>query len=191
MFNDFVNLVNPIVFLDLASTSLDLKLAKIVRISTIKILPDNTKIFVTNLINPQQDISQEATKIHGIASEQLCNEKPFSNYSESISKHLQGCDLVGFGIKRYSLPLLRKEFRKAKTYFSIKNRSVIDLMNIYHRVEPRDYKSAYKRFTDNKTSSYYDPKGRVEGMLDILIGQMKEFPELPRKINEISKWIKE
>lgn len=190
MFNDFVNLVNPIVFLDLASTSLDLKSARIVRISTIKILPDNTKIFVTNLINPQKDISPEATKIHGIASEQLYNEKPFSNYSESISKHLKGCDLVGFGIKRYSLPLLRKEFRKAKTYFSLKNRSVIDLMNIYHRVEPRDYKSAYKRFTDNKTSNYYDPKGRVEGMLDILIGQMKEFPEVPRKINEISKWLK-
>ena len=53
MFNDYINLVNPIVFLDLASTSLDLKSARIVRISTIKILPDSTKIFVTNLINPE------------------------------------------------------------------------------------------------------------------------------------------
>ena len=66
MFNDFVNLVNPIVFLDLASTSLDLKSARIVRISTIKILPDTTRIFVTNLINPGINISKEATKIHGI-----------------------------------------------------------------------------------------------------------------------------
>ncbi|MBM01320.1 MAG: hypothetical protein CL762_01175 [Chloroflexi bacterium] len=190
MFNDFVNLVNPIVFLDLASTSLDLNSARILRISTIKILPDSTKIFVTNLINPGIKISQEATKIHGINDKILENEKPFSNYSESISKHLKGCDLVGFGIKRYSLPLLRKEFRKSKTFFSIKNRSVIDLMNIYHRVEPRDYKSAYKRFSRNKISNYYDSRGRVEGMIEIMIGQMKEFAEIPKSITEISKWLK-
>ena len=90
MFNDFINLVNPIVFLDLASTSLDLKSARIVRISTIKILPDSTKIFVTNLINPEIKISKEATRIHGINNKTIEKEKSFSNYSESISKHLKG-----------------------------------------------------------------------------------------------------
>jgi len=190
MFNDFINLVNPIVFLDLASTSLDLKSARIVRISTIKILPDSTKIFVTNLINPEIKISKEATRIHGINDKAIENEKPFFNYSESISKHLKGCDLVGFGIKRYSLPLLRKEFRKSKTFFSVKNRSVIDLMNIYHRVEPRDYKSAYKRFSKDKISSYYDSRERVEGMIKIMIGQLKEFPDIPNSVSEISKWLK-
>ena len=117
------------------------------------------------------------------------NEKPFSNYAESISKHLSGCDIVGFGIKRYSLPLLRKEFRKSKTFFSIKNRSVIDLMRIYHRVEPRDYKSAYKRFTKNKLDNYYDSQKRVEGMIEIMEGQIKEFKEIPKSISEIVKWI--
>ncbi len=190
MFNDFINLVNPIVFLDLASTSLDLKSARIVRISTIKILPDSTKIFVTNLINPEIKISKEATRIHGINNKTIEKEKSFSNYSESISKHLKGCDLVGFGIRRYSLPLLRKEFRKSKTFFSVKNRSVVDLMNIYHRVEPRDYKSAHKRFSKNKISNYYDSRERVEGMIEIMIGQLKEFSDIPNSISEISKWLK-
>ena len=189
MLNNSINLVNPLVFLDLASTELDLNKARIVRVSTIKILPDSTKIFVTNLINPQEKISKEATKIHGINQKMIENEKPFSNYAESISKHLSGCDIVGFGIKRYSLPLLRKEFRKAKTYFSIKNRSVIDLMRIYHRVEPRDYKSAYKRFSKNKLDNYYDSQKRVEGMIEIMEGQLKEFAEIPKSISEIVKWI--
>ena len=148
------------------------------------------KIFVTNLINPEIKISKEATRIHGINDKAIENEKPFLNYSESISKHLKGCDLVGFGIKRYSLPLLRKEFRKSKTFFSVKNRSVIDLMNIYHRVEPRDYKSAHKRFSKDKISSYYDSRERVEGMIEIMIGQLKEFPDIPNSVSGISKWLK-
>ena len=189
MLNNSINLVNPLVFLDLASTELDLNKARIVRVSTIKILPDSTKIFVTNLINPHEKISKEATKIHGINQKMIENEKPFSNYAESISKHLSGCDIVGFGIKRYSLPLLRKEFRKAKIYFSIKNRSVIDLMRIYHRVEPRDFKSAYKRFSKNKLDNYYDSQKRVEGMIEIMEGQLKEFAEIPKSISEIVKWI--
>tara|TARA_B100000902_G_C27312435_1_gene919202 strand:- start:732 stop:1307 length:576 start_codon:yes stop_codon:yes gene_type:complete len=189
MLNNSIKLVNPLVFLDLASTSLDLNKARIVRISTIKILPDSTKIFVTNLINPEQKISKDAVKIHGISQKMIENEKPFLNYAESISKHLSGCDIVGFGIKRYSLPLLRKEFRKAKVYFSVKNRSVIDLMRIYHRVEPRDFKSAYKRFTDSKLENYYDSRERVEGMIEIMQGQLKEFNEIPDSISEIVKWI--
>ena len=63
MLNNSIKLVNPLVFLDLASTDIDLKKARIVRISTIKILPDNTKIFVTNVINPEDEISKDAEKI--------------------------------------------------------------------------------------------------------------------------------
>tara|TARA_X000001036_G_C20314756_1_gene657980 strand:- start:77 stop:652 length:576 start_codon:yes stop_codon:yes gene_type:complete len=189
MLNNSIDLVNPLVFLDLASTDIDLNKARIVRISTIKILPDSTRIFVTNLINPEEKISKKATNIHGINQKMIENEKPFTNYAESISKHLAGCDIVGFGIKRYSLPLLRKEFRKAKIYFSIRNRSVIDLMRIYHRVEPRDYKSAYKRFTKNNLDNYYDSQERVEGMIKILEGQLKEFDQIPRSISQIVKWI--
>jgi len=92
MLNNSIKLVNPLVFLDLASTDIDLKKARIVRISTIKILPDNTKIFVTNIINPEDEISKDAEKIHRISQEMVEKEKPFHKYSESISKHLAGCD---------------------------------------------------------------------------------------------------
>ena len=189
MLNNSIKLVNPLVFLDLASTDIDLKKARIVRISTIKILPDNTKIFVTNIINPEVEISKEAEKIHGISQKIVEKEMPFHKYSESISKHLAGCDLVGFGIKRFSLPLLRKEFRKSKTFFSTKNRSVIDLMRVYHRVEPRDFKSAYERFAKKNLDNYYDSQKRVEGMVEIMEGQMAEFNEIPNTISEIVKWI--
>jgi DNA polymerase-3 subunit epsilon len=190
MITDTLKLINPLVFIDLASTELDLKYARIIRISTIKILPDSTKIFVTNLINPEVEITPEAHRVHGISKKDVKNEKPFSNYSDSIANHLAGCDLIGFGIKRFSLPLLRKEFRKSKTYFSIKSRSVLDLMNIYHKIEPRDYSSAHKRFTKKSLTNYYDSKDRVEGMIDIFQGQLSSFQEIPRDVSSISKWLK-
>jgi Tfp pilus assembly protein PilO len=62
-------------------------------------------------------------------------------------------------------------------------------MRIYHRVEPRDYKSAYKRFSQNNLDNYYDSQKRVEGMIEIMEGQLKEFEEIPKSISEIVKWI--
>ena len=92
-------------------------------------------------------------------------------------------------LKDFSLPLLRKEFRKSKTFFSTKNRSVIDLMRIYHRVEPRDFKSAYERFARKNLDNYYDSRKRVEGMVEIMEGQISEFNQIPDSISEIVKWI--
>ena len=63
-------------------------------------------------------------------------------------------------------------------------------MNIYHRVEPRDYKSAYSRFTKHTLKNYYDSKKRVEGMVDIFSGQLEEFSEIPSNISEIVKWMR-
>ena len=51
------------------------------------------------------------------------------------------------------------------------------------------YKSAYKRFTKNKLDNYYDSQKRVEGMIEIMEGQIKEFKEIPKSISEIVKWI--
>ena len=37
--------------------------------------------------------------------------------------------------------------------------------------------------------SYYDSQKRVEGMIEIMEGQLKEFAEIPKSISEIVKWI--
>ena len=62
-------------------------------------------------------------------------------------------------------------------------------MRIYHRVEPRDFKSAHERFAKNNLDNYYDSRKRVEAMVEIMEGQMNEFNEIPNSISEMVKWI--
>ena len=188
MFSNNFNLINPIAFVDVASTSLELTKARIVRISVLKVSSTGSKQFKSHLINPQCEIPEEATMIHLIRDEDVKNAKPFNVYAKSLSKYLSGCDLIGFGIKRYGLPLIRKEFRRSRIYFPVRNRIVVDLMQIYHQVEPRNFIAAFNRFAGSDIPLQSEPRKRVEGMVKILKGQLKDFPEIPRTTNGISKW---
>ena len=190
MFGNNFNLINPIAFVDVASTSLELTKARIVRISVLKFSSSGSKQYKSHLINPECDIPEDATNIHLINNEDVKDAKPFNAYAKSLSKYLSGCDLIGFGIKRYGLPLIRKEFRKSKIYFPVRNRIVVDLMQIYHQVEPRNFVAAFNRFVGPDSPDQSNPKERVEGMREILKGQLRDFPEIPRNINEISRLIK-
>ena len=185
--NNF-DLINPIAFVDVASTSLELRKARIVRISILKFHPDGSEQFKSHLINPQCEIPEGATMIHLIKNEDVENAKLFNVYAKSLSRYLSACDLIGFGIKRYGLPLIRKEFRKSKIYFPVRNRIVIDLMQIYHQVEPRNFIAAFNRFVGPDAPSQNDAKRRVDGMVQILNGQLRDFPDIPRTTNGISKW---
>ena len=100
MFGNNFDLINPIAFVDVASTSLELTKARIVRISVLKVSSNGSKQFKSHLINPQCEIPEEATMIHLIRDEDVKNAKTFNAYAKSLSKYLSGCDLIGFGIKR-------------------------------------------------------------------------------------------
>ena len=64
MFGNNFNLINPIAFVDVASTSLELTKARIVRISVLKFSSSGSKQYKSHLINPECDIPEDASNIH-------------------------------------------------------------------------------------------------------------------------------
>ena len=68
-----LNLTKPIVFFDIESTGLNVGVDKIVEISMLKVMPDNTEIIKTELINPQIHIPELVSELQiGRAS---CRER--------------------------------------------------------------------------------------------------------------------
>ena len=61
-------------------------------------------------------------------------------------------------------------------------------MQIYHQVEPINFATAFNRFVGPDAPSQNDAKRRVDGMVQILNGQLRDFPDIPRTTNGISKW---
>ena len=186
--SDQLALHRPIVFLDIQTTGPDWRTARIVRLSTLRLEPDGSQGFRSQLINPMSPISPGATAFHGIADEDVADAKPFATYAVSLAQHLEGCDLAGFGIRRFHLKVLRREFEYAGIDFNVGDLAVVDAMEIFHRLEPRDFDAAYRRFVGGDVSRPLEAESSINATRSIITGQLRLNPDLPRDPASLAAW---
>ena len=136
----------PLVVFDIETTGLDIIQDRIIDITLIKINPDNSQIEKNYRVNPTIKISTESSKIHGIYEEDILECKPFKNYAKEIYNFIKGCDLAGFNILKFDLPILIEEFLRCDIELSLKNIKIIDALRIYHLMEKRNLSAAYKYY---------------------------------------------
>lgn len=181
-------LERPLAVIDTESTGLNTDTARIVRISVLRVDPDGRRSLRSELINPGVPIPTGATAVHGITNEDVANRPAFKAYARALAQSLDDCDLAGFAVERFHLPLLMAEFRRAGVGFSLDNRAVIDVMSIYHRLEPRDFESAYSRYAQDDAQPERSSGRRSEAAFAILLGQLRSSPGLPVEPHRLARW---
>ena len=185
-----LELSRPLAVLDIQSTGLKPDIARIVRLSVLRIDPDGSENVKSVIVNPGVSISASATKVHGISDSTVVDKPVFRAYARGLADHLEGCDLAGFGIERFGLPLLQAEFKRNGVDFTVTGRAVVDAMTVFHRLEPRNFSSAYSRFVGGIYSDSDDGAKRARDVFEILKGELRASSEVPVKPNEIVKWAK-
>ena len=184
-----LELSRPLAVIDVQSTGLDTRTARIVRMSVLKVSPDGDRRSRSVLVNPGVPIPPGASAVHGITDDDVIDEPPFAAYARGLAEYLDDCDLAGFGIERFGLPLLKAEFRRAGVEFSEDDRAVIDTMTIFHRKEPRDFRAAHTRFAGGELPE----KGSAEELLDaslaVLEGELAAYDDLPRDMRGLRAWL--
>jgi DNA polymerase-3 subunit epsilon len=96
------------------------------------------------LVNPGVPIPIEASMVHGIYDKDVAGAPKFEEIAPKLFKFLMDCDLGGFNSNKFDIPLLAEEFLRAGIDFSIEGRNLIDVQVIFHLMEPRSLKAAYK-----------------------------------------------
>jgi DNA polymerase-3 subunit epsilon len=91
-------------------------------------------------------ISEEATAVHGITAEDLYNEPAFSEKASEVLAFMEGCDLGGYNLSRFDIPMLFEECYRAGHLHNFKKHRVIDVFSIWSTYEPRTLTGAVKRF---------------------------------------------
>ena len=184
-----LELKRPIAFIDLESTGVDPRTARIVRLSVLRVAPDGTERFRSELINPGQPIPPGAIAVHGITDGDVADAPSFTSFARGLVEYLEDCDLAGFGIERFDLPLLEAELRRAGAAATFADRAVVDAMAIFHKLEPRDFRAAYARFVGDDLPEGREPEERVRAAFDILTGQLSKQSELPRNPEDLAHWL--
>ncbi len=152
-----LNLKNDIVVLDLETTGLSVTKCKIIQIALLKIFADGRpNELKTKYINPECPIPAEVTEITGITNEMVMNEKPFKTYAKGVLSFVGDADIVTFNGNRFDIPIFMEHMYAAGLELDMTNRKAIDVKRIFHRMERRDLKAAYKFYTGKDMEGAHD-----------------------------------
>jgi DNA polymerase III subunit epsilon len=169
------NLTRPLAFFDLETTGVNVASDRIVEISILKINPDGTKEIKTKRINPTIPIPPQSSAIHGIYDHHIANEPTFKGIAKSLSDFLKNCDLAGYNSNKFDIPILVEEFLRAEVDFDISNRRFIDVQNIFHQMEQRTLKAAYKFYCGKDIMNAHSAQADIEATYEVFLAQLARY----------------
>jgi DNA polymerase-3 subunit epsilon len=182
-----LKLRRPLAFFDIETTGLDPVRDSIIEFAGVKVLPNGREQVLELLINPGVPIPPAAIEIHGIDDERVKDAPTFAALAQDIRGFLWGCDLAGFAIKRFDLPMLLGALRTAGAPLDTSGVSVIDCCDIFHRREPRTLEAAVKFYTGERHEDKHIAMGDVRATIAVLAAQLYHYADLPRDVEGLHK----
>jgi DNA polymerase-3 subunit epsilon len=186
-----IPLERPLVFFDLETTGLKIGSDRIVELALIRLSPGGDVLERVRRFNPGIPIPPEASAVHGITDADVADEPSFASVARSLAQILEPCDLAGFNVRRFDLPLLLDEFRRAGVPFSIEDRQVVDVQMIFHREEPRDLSAAVKFYLNRTLEDAHSALADIRATAAVLGAQLARYPHLPRGMDGLHAYCDE
>ncbi|HMK17816.1 MAG TPA: 3'-5' exonuclease [Chitinophagaceae bacterium] len=186
-----LQLTKPLAFIDLETTGVNLATDRIIEIAIVKVLPDGKRSVKRKLINPGMPIPKQSSDVHGITDKMVKDAPAFKEVAHELKQMLDGCDIGGYNSNRFDIPLLVEEFLRADVDFDMKGRRLLDVQNIFHKMEQRTLSAAYKFYCNKNLDGAHSAEVDASATHEILIAQLERYPDLGTSIDSVLKLIGE
>lgn len=170
----------PLAVFDLETTGTYVRSARVVEIAILRIEVNGTATYKVCRLNPEMPIAADATAVHGISDADVVAEPTFHQVASSLAEYLEDCDLVGFNLRRFDVPILHEEFARAGVKFELAGRSVIDTCTIFKTNERRNLAAAYAFYSEKDLEGAHGAGADTLATMEILLKQMERYGALPR-----------
>ena len=186
-----LNLERPLLFFDIESTGLNIAGDSIIELSFVKIMPDGEERIKTWRVKPwdyangcQKPINPSAMAVHGIKDEDLAECPRFCDIMDEVAEWLSGSDLAGFNSAKFDLPMLAEEIERVRAYsdsqaadIDLHGMRMVDVQNIYHVMEPRNLKAAYRFYCMKELENAHAAEADTLATYEVLKAQLDKYPE--------------
>ncbi len=187
----------PLVVFDLETTGTDRLADRIVEFAALRIPKEGEPAVLELRVNPGVRIPREATAVHGISDADVALAPPFAQVAPRIAAFLEGADVAGYNVRAFDLPLLAREFERAKVPFSLEGRRVLDAQSLFFKKEPRDLSAAVRIFAGREHEGAHSALADVVASAEVLAGELERYPDLPRDVEGLhaysqpseSRWV--
>ena len=154
----------------------------------LKIFPNGNKESKEYLINPEINIPQEVSEIHGINNETVKDAPTFKEIAHEILEFIKNSNIAGYNSNRFDIPLLAEEFIRSNVEWNLKNIHTVDIQQIFHRLEKRTLEAAYKFYCNKELVNAHSAKADTLATYEILIAQIKKYDELENNVQFLSDY---
>lgn len=172
-----LNLKRPLAFFDLEATGINVGSDRIVEIAILKAMPDGTELIKTKRINPEIPIPLASSLIHGIYDEDIKNEPTFKAVAQEIVDFIGDADLAGYNSNKYDIPMLLEELLRAGIDLDMQGRQFVDVQNIFHQMEQRTLKAAYKFYCNKEIVNAHSAEADIKATYEVLLAQLDRYKD--------------
>lgn len=172
-----LKLKRPLAFFDLETTGVNIAVDRIVEISILKVMPDGGEAVKTMKINPGMPIPVESSLIHGIYDADVADAPTFKAVAAELAEFIGDADLAGYNSNKFDIPMLMEEFLRAEVDFSLTERFFVDVQNIFHQMEQRTLKAAYRFYCDKSLENAHSAEADVRATYDVLRSQLDRYQD--------------
>lgn len=170
-----LKLAKPLVFFDIEATGLNIGTDKIVQICFYKVMPDGSSSTYTTFINPEMHIPEQVSEIHGIYDKDVKDAPTFAQEARRISEFIKGCDLAGYNILKYDMPLLMEEFLRIGMEPDLRGVKMVDVQNIFHKMEPRTLRAAHRFYCGTDIENAHSADADTMATYRVLEAQVEKY----------------
>ena len=185
-----INLNRPICFFDLETTGAKVGKDRIVEIAILRVDIDKTESQKVWRINPEMEISIQATQVHGITNKMIKSEPNFAYYSDEIYQFITDCDLSGFNAIKFDIPILVEELIRANIQFDFTDVRMIDTQVIYHKKEPRNLSAALKYYCDKDLENAHSALDDTIAAYEVFKAQLDKYDDLVPDMDFLNEYSK-
>jgi DNA polymerase-3 subunit epsilon len=165
----------PLAFFDLETTGVMVSNDRIVEVSILKVSPGGKEETLTLKVNPEMPIPAESSMFHGIYDEDVKDLPTFRERAQEIADFIADADLAGYNSNKFDVPMLMEEFLRAGVDFSLDGRSFVDVQNIFHQMEQRTLKAAYKFYCNENLDNAHTAEADVKATYEVLKAQLAKY----------------
>ncbi|MCT1532207.1 exonuclease domain-containing protein [Sphingobacterium daejeonense] len=170
-----LKLKRPLAFFDLETTGVMVSNDRIVEVSILKVSPGGKEETLTLKVNPEMPIPAESSMFHGIYDEDVKDLPTFRERAQEIADFIADADLAGYNSNKFDVPMLMEEFLRAGVDFSLDGRSFVDVQNIFHQMEQRTLKAAYKFYCNENLDNAHTAEADVKATYEVLKAQLAKY----------------
>ncbi|MDA9020455.1 3'-5' exonuclease [bacterium] len=178
-----IQLEKPLCVFDLETTGLNISKDRILQIAVLKIHPSGKKEELNMLINPEMNISDSNSAIHGVTNEMVKDAPTFKAAGSEIAAFIGDSDLAGYNSNKFDIPVLAEEFLRVDIDFDLSSKDCVDIQNIFHKMEQRTLVAAYKFYCSKELINAHDAMADTVATWEVFEKQLEQYENLKPNID--------